>query len=282
MKSSIARHLRAFLLSVAFILPAPAWAALTVEIIGSGANQIPIAIVPFRAEDGMAQKITPVVAADLARSGLFRMVDAGGVVPVPYEPADVNYPVWRARGAEALVIGSIVPQAGGRYEIRFRLMDAAKQTQLVGIAYTVAETQLRLTAHKIADAIYEKLTGDAGVFATRITYVVKRGTRYELQVADADGFNPQTVVASNEPIISPAWSPDGTRVAYVSFENRKPVVYVQSLVTGGRQAAADFWGSNSAAAWGRARRRSGDAAGALLLPRKFATAWRPPVTSDCT
>ena len=84
MKSSIARHLRAFLLSVAFILPAPAWAALTVEIIGSGASQIPIAIVPFRAEDGMAQKITPVVAADLARSGLFRMVDAGGVVPAPY------------------------------------------------------------------------------------------------------------------------------------------------------------------------------------------------------
>jgi len=255
MKSSIARHLRAFLLSVAFILPAPAGAALTVEIIGSGANQIPIAIAPFRAEDGMAQKITPVVAADLARSGLFRMVDAGGVVPVPYEPADVNYPVWRARGAEALVIGSIVPQAGGRYEIRFRLMDAAKQTQLVGIAYTVAETQLRLTAHKIADAIYEKLTGDAGVFATRITYVVKRGTRYELQVADADGFNPQTVVASNEPIISPAWSPDGTRVAYVSFENRKPVVYVQSLVTGGRHAAANFWGSNSAPAWSPDGRR---------------------------
>jgi TolB protein len=183
------------------------------------------------------------------------MIDPGGVVPVPVEPADVNYPVWRARGAEAIVIGSIAPQAGGRYEIRFRLMDATKQTQLVGIAYTVTESQLIFTAHKIADAIYEKLTGDAGVFATRITYVVKRGARYELQVADADGFNPQTVVASNEPIISPAWSPDGTRLAYVSFEGKKPVVYVQSLVTGGRQAVANFWGSNSAPAWSPDGRR---------------------------
>jgi TolB protein len=255
MNLRIARNLRTLLLFVAPFLPATAQAALTVEIIGSGANQIPIAIAPFRSEEGVPQKITPVVAADLARSGLFRMVDAGGVDPVPYEPGDVNYPVWRARGAEALVIGSIAPQAGGRYEIRFRLMDATKQTQLVGIAYTVTEAQLRLTAHKIADAIYEKLTGDVGVFATRITYIVKRGPRYELQVADADGYNPQSVLASNEPIISPAWSRDGTRLAYVSFEGKKPVVYVQSLVTGGRQAVANFWGSNSAPAWSPDGRR---------------------------
>ena len=255
MKSRIARVLNLLLFIASLVAPAAASAALTVEIIGSGANQIPIAIVPFRAEDGMAQKITPVVAADLARSGLFRVVDAGGIVPVPHEPGDINYPAWRARGAEAVVIGTIVPQAGGRYEVRFRLMDATKQSQLVGIAYTVAEAQLRLTAHKIADAIYEKLTGDVGVFATRITYVVKRGARYELQVADADGYNPQTVVASNEPIISPAWSPDGTRLAYVSFENRKPVVYVQSLVTGARRAAANFPGSNSAPAWSPDGRR---------------------------
>ena len=237
------------------ITPTAPRAALTIEIIGSGANQIPVAVVPFRAEDGLAQKITPVVAADLTRSGLFKMVDPGGVVPVPYEPGEVDYAAWRARGAEAIVIGSVSPLADGRYDIRFRLMDVVKQTQLAGFAYAATASQLRLTAHKIADVIYEKLTGDVGVFATRITYIVKRGSRYELQVADADGFNPQTVLGSNEPIISPAWSPDGTRIAYVSFEGRKPVVYVQSLTTGGRQAVANFWGSNSAPAWSPDGRR---------------------------
>lgn len=229
--------------------PAASHAALTIEIIGGGASQIPIAIAPFRAEDALAQKITPVIAADLARSGLFKVVDSGGMVPVPHEPAQINYPQWRTRGAEAVVIGTVTQLPDGRYDIRFRLMDAVKQTQLAGFLYYATPAQLRLTAHKIADVIYEKLTGDAGVFATRITYIVKKGTRFELHVADADGYGAQTVLASNEPIISPAWSPDGTRLAYVSFERKKPVVYVQSLTTGSRQAVANFWGSNSAPAW---------------------------------
>ena len=231
------------------VAPGMLHAALTIEIVGAGANQIPIAIAPFRTEDALAQKITPVIAADLARSGLFKTVDAGGMVPMPYEPEEVSYPQWSARGAEALVIGSVTRLPDGRYDIRFRLMDVVKQTQLAGFVYFASAAQLRLTAHKIADVIYEKLTGDAGVFATRITYVVKKGKRYELQVADADGFGAQTVLASNEPIISPAWSPDGTRLAYVSFERKKPVVYVQSLTTGNRQTVANYWGSNSAPAW---------------------------------
>jgi TolB protein len=246
------RYILAFAL---LAVPMTSHAALTIEIIGGGASQIPIAIAPFRAEDNLAQKITPVVAADLARSGLFKIVDSGGMVPVPHEPEQVNYPQWRARGAEAVVIGSIAQLSDGRYDIRFRLMDATKQTQLAGFVYYATAAQLRLTAHKIADVIYEKLTGDAGVFATRITYIVKKGKRFELHVADADGFGAQTVLASNEPIISPAWSPDGTRLAYVSFEQKKPVVYVQSLITGSRQAVANFWGSNSAPAWSPDGRR---------------------------
>ena len=227
--------------------------ALTIDIIGFGTNQVPIAIAPFRAENGAS--VTPVIAADLTRSGMFKIIDPGGIVPMPSEPDQVNYGQWKSRGAEALVIGSIAPIADGRHEVRFRLMDVVKGVQLAGFVYQVTTPQLRLTAHKIADVIYEKLTGDRGVFATRITYIVKRGTRFELQVADADGFGAQTILASNEPIISPAWSPDGTRLAYVSFERKKPVVYVQSLTTGQRSAVANFLGSNSAPAWAPDGRR---------------------------
>ncbi len=219
------------------------------EIIGAGANQFPIAVVPFRAEAGIAQPLTPVIAADLAHSGVFRTVDAGGLNPPPYEPQDINWATWRTRGADALVIGSVAPLPDGRFEVRFRLMDTAKQAQLAGFAYVASASQLRYTAHRIADVIYEKLTGDKGVFSTRITYVVKQGRRYELQVADVDGQGAQTILSSNEPIISPAWSPDGSQLAYVSFEQKKPVVYVQSLTTGQRRAVANFLGSNSAPAW---------------------------------
>ena len=233
---------------------APARAALTIEIVGSGANQIPIAIAPFRSEEGLPQRLTSVIAADLTRSGLFKTVDPGGIVPTPHEPDQVNYPQWKARGAEALVIGNVTPR-NGQYEISFRLMDVTKGTQLAGFLYRVNAGQLRLTAHKIADAIYEKLTGDPGVFATKITYVVKRGTVFELQVSDADGFGAQTILKSNEPIISPSWAPDGNRLAYVSFERKKPVVYVQSLTSGARSAVANFSGSNSAPAWSPDGRR---------------------------
>ena len=249
------RVLKSFVVLLLAALPSLSLAALTIEIVGTGANQFPIAVAPFRAEAGTPQPLTPVIAADLARSGVFRLVDAGGINPPPYEPQDLNYGTWRARGADAVVIGSIAPLPDGRYEVRFRLMDVAKQAQLAGFAYTASAAQLRHTAHKIADVIYQTLTGERGVFATRIIYVVKQAKRFELQVADADGHGAQTVLTSGEPIISPAWSPDGTQIAYVSFEQRKPVVYVQSLLTGQRRALANFWGSNSAPAWSHDGRR---------------------------
>jgi TolB protein len=239
-----------WLFALVFLLSAGgARAQLTIEIIGGGATTIPIAVVPFASEAAYPLSVTSVVGADLARSGLFKLVDAGGVVPRPSRGEEVRYGDWSARGADAVVVGSMTPQTDGRVEVRFALLDTVKQSQLAAFNYVVLPTQLRATAHRIADVIYEKLTGDVGVFSTRIAYIAKQGPRYELLVAEADGFNPQSIVSSNEPLLSPVWSPDGTRIAYVSLENKKPVIYVQSLSTGGRQVLANFRGSNSAPAW---------------------------------
>jgi TolB protein len=222
---------------------------LTIDITTSGGRQIPIAVMPLAGENTQPQSVSEVVAADLARTGLFRLVNTVGVSPLPTEPSEVNFGDWTARTAEALVIGKIEAQSEGRVEVRFRLFDVAKQSQLASYSYVVAPAQLRATAHRIADLIYERLTGDKGVFSTKITYVVKRGGRYELQVADADGFNAQTVLASNEPIMSPSWSPDGSRLAYVSFDQKKPIVVVQNLAQGTTRVVANFRGNNSAPAW---------------------------------
>ena len=248
MKNHQSFHIFLFALLWLSLTPV-AHSQLRIEIVGGGANQVPIAIARFKAEETLPQQMTNIIAADLHRSGLFKIVDSGGLASIPAEPADVQYPVWAARGAEALVIGVVSPLPNGYWDVRFRLLDVVKQTQLTGFAYQVTQQQLRHTAHKIADSIYAQLTGDVGVFSTRITYVAKHGARFELQVADADGYGAQTVLASNEPIISPAWSPDGTRLAYVSFERKKPIVYIQSLLTGNRTVAANFKGSNSAPAW---------------------------------
>jgi len=228
-------------------------AQLSIEVTGAGAQRIPIAIAPFAGEGalpaGNGQTLTGIIRADLERSGLFRTLE----VPVPNPPlteaANVNFAEWRARLADALVLGSIAARPDGRFEVRFKLFDTVKGADLSGVAYTLSREQARATAHRIADFIYEKLTGERGVFSTRIAFVVKRGNRFELQIADADGAGEETALASFEPIISPAWSPDGRRLAYVSFENKKPVVYVHSLADGKRQVAANFKGSNSAPAW---------------------------------
>lgn len=224
-----------------------ACAILNIEIIGAGENQIPVSIVPLGGDEKLSQAINEVVSGDLQRTGLFRLVDTTG--KTPHTPAEVNYNDWKLRGAVALAIGTVSAQANGRIEARFRLLDVVKQTELVGQAVSAGDGQVRAVGHRIADLIYEKLTGNKGVFSTRIAYVNRQGRSFSLIVADSDGYNEQIVLKQNDPIMSPSWSPDGSHLAYVSFETGHAAVFVQSLYTNLRRLVADFRGSNSAPAW---------------------------------
>ena len=241
--------LKLMFIGVVFLTAPIANAALEIEISGGGAQQIPIAIVPFGGSANTKDSINEIIAADLQRSGLFRILETRGMANLPSKPADIKYAEWVALQAQAITVGTVESVAGGRFKVSFQLMDALKQTQLAGMDYQIAPSQTRSTAHKIADIIYQKLTGQSGIFASRIAYITKSGKRYALQVADADGHSPQTVVSSNEPIISPSWSPDGTKLAYVSFEKKKPIIFVQSLTSGSREVLANYKGNNSAPAW---------------------------------
>lgn len=238
--------LRRSIVLIAFFLTSLAQAQLRVETSGVGANQIPIAIAAFADEAIAPAQVTAVIKADLARSGLFRILDTGTVIP---DTAAVNYDQWRAAGADALVIGSVQRLADGRFDVRYRLLDTVRSAQLSALSVAAQPQFTRTTAHKIADDIYQKLIGEPGAFATRIAYVTKAGNEYRLEIADADGEGTQIALRSPEPIISPSWSPDGTKVAYVSFEMKKPVVYVQDLVNRKRTVIANYKGSNSAPSW---------------------------------
>jgi len=187
------------------------------------------------------------VRADLERSGLFLPVDAGGVVMD--EGSQPNFSEWRAKPVDGLVGGSVSRLADGRFDVRYRLWDVVKGNQLSGQSIAVSKDDLRLAAHRIADDVYQRLTGEKGVFSTRIAYVSKAAGIYTLWVADADGQGAQDALKSVQPIISPAWSPDGRELAFVSFEDRKAKIYVQDVQSGKRRLVANFRGTNSAPNW---------------------------------
>ena len=229
------------------VAPLTASAQFRVEVSGVGLTQVPIAIAAFKGEETSPQKVSAIVQADLERSGQFRGVDAGN--PGLDEVVRPDFAGFRQKNADALVAGSITRLADGRYDVRVRLWDVVRGLDQGGQSHAVVVGDLRLAAHRISDFIYEKLTGDKGAFSTRISYVTKAGSNFNLWVADSDGENAQSALNSPEPIISPAWSPSGTQLAYVSFEARKPTIYVHEVATGKRRLVANFKGSNSAPAW---------------------------------
>jgi TolB protein len=221
-------------------------AQLKVDISGIGANQIPISIANFADESVAGQAISAIIRADLQRSGMFKLIDTSETLS---ETAPVNLNSWKAKGADALVTGSAIKHSDERIELRYKLSDTVRTVDLAAHNISTQPQFIRMAAHKIADDIFEKLTGIRGAFATRITYVSRSAGEYKLEVADSDGENFFTALRSTEPIISPTWSPDGTKLAYVSFESKKPVIYVQDLANRRRIVAANFKGSNSAPAW---------------------------------
>jgi TolB protein len=242
------KKLHYLLFSATLMIGSAANAQLQVEIAGVGSNQIPVAVAAFADEAIAPDQVSAIVRADLERSGVFKVINAGQVIS---DSASVDAAAWKARGADALVVGSVQKQPDGRFAVRYKLYDTVKGSQLSQLGGEVQPKYTRLQAHRIADDVYEKLTGTRGIFSTRIAYVKENraGRNYALAVADADGENEIIAVRGKEPIISPSWSPDGGRVAYVSFEDRKPVIYMQDLVTGKRRVIANEKGSNSAPSW---------------------------------
>ena len=249
------------LLSVLSLFLLLAWQAmaqarLTIEITGGIEGAQPIAIVPFAEPEGeaaLSEDVAAVIAADLARTGRFRPMPRRDMVATPHRAEEVELRDWRLLAMDNLVIGEVKRSAVGGYDLSFVLFDVFRGEQLAAMTFTSSASELRYTAHRIADAIYERLTGSPGVAATRIAYVTSDGypggKRFRLEVADADGYNPQTIVSSDDPIMSPAWSPDGRRLAYVSFENRQTSIYIQELATGQRERIAGYKGINGSPAW---------------------------------
>lgn len=231
-------------------------AELQIEITAGVDKAVPIAVVPFGWSGTGAsppQDAAAIVAADLARSGRFAPMDRKDMLQRPTTGAEVDFSDWKIQGSEVLVIGRVVQAAGDQFQIEFQVFDVLRNEQLLGYRQATSTADFRRNSHRVADLIYEKLTGIRGVFSTRIAYVTATGPAdkriFRLIVTDADGENPRVMVESAQPIMSPSWSPDGRRIAYVSFESRRAEIYVQDLRSGSRKRVSARPGVNGAPAW---------------------------------
>ncbi len=251
------KSLLRLLMLILFLASPLASAGLVIQITQGSEGALPIAVVPFRWEGKPAppppQKIGAIVAADLHRSGYFKPLRESQMLSFPATTTEVDFRDWRALKQENLVIGRVLANGPGGYKVEFKLFDVYKGEQLLGYSFDTTAADLRGVAHHIADLIFETLTGRRGAFATRIAYVVSSGTvkkpRVSLRISDSDGQNSQVILSSKEPIMSPAWSPDGRKLAYVSFENGRPGIWVQEVFSGKREKVASFKGINGAPAW---------------------------------
>lgn len=232
-------------------------ATLNVEITQGIAGALPIAVIPFAwkgpQQEPVPESIAAIIANDLSRSGQFSNLPEAEFPQHPAAAEAIDFPQWRGRGVENLIFGSLEKKGPDRYQVQFQLFDAIRNKQLLGYKIPVSKRDLRKVAHKISDLVYEKLTGQRGAFSTRIAYistvVTENEKRYLLQVSDSDGYNAQTVFSSSQPVMSPAWSPDGKRLAYVAFNSGHSEVFVQNLEGGARYKVSGKPGINSAPAW---------------------------------
>ncbi len=248
----VRRSLMAFMVLVISTVALTARAELTIEVTQGVDNPTSIAIAPFawQGSGTLPEDISTIVEANLSRSGQFQPISRQDMLSHPSAEADVYFRDWRILGAEFLVIGSMDRRADGRYELAFELYDILSQQKILRQTVDGGPNNLRDMAHYVSDEIYESITGIRGAFATKIIYVeARRDGTFRLMQADADGARDHLLLESKQPILSPAWSPDGQFVAYVSFETGRAAIFKQHLKTGQREQLTNFKGLNGAPAW---------------------------------